>query len=85
VAALDLPAPEGLVFGSHRHRAAYERIARRIGKYGGEASILETVSPTEAWHERTVSRFNAARDEEYEEVVVGAPAVLKLARGGRTT
>ena len=55
---------------SEENRAAYERIARRVEEeYGGEASILETSSPSEAWHERTVSRFNAARDEEYEEVV----------------
>ncbi len=58
-----LPLSEG-------NRVAYERIARRIEEeYGGEASILETASPSAAWHERTVSRFNAARDEEYEEVV----------------
>jgi hypothetical protein len=54
---------------SEENRAAYERIARRVEEYGGEASILETASPSDAWHERTVSRFNAARDEEYEEVV----------------
>lgn len=54
---------------SEDNRAAYERIARRVEGYGGEASTLETVSPTEAWHERTLARFNAARDEEYEEVV----------------
>ena len=30
---------------------------------------IETASPTDAWHEKTVSRFNAAREEEYEEVV----------------
>jgi hypothetical protein len=54
---------------SEENRVAYERIARRVEEYGGEASILETASPSDAWHERTVSRFNAARDEEYEEVV----------------
>ena len=54
---------------SKDNRAACERIARRAEEYGGEASILETASPDDAWHERTVSRFNAARDEEYEEVV----------------
>ena len=54
---------------SENNRAAYERIARRVEEYGGEASILETTSPTDAWHERIVSRFNAARDEEYEEVI----------------
>ena len=54
---------------SEDSRAAYEHLARRIEEYGGEASILETTSPSEIWHKRTVSRFNAARDEEYEEVV----------------
>jgi hypothetical protein len=55
---------------SQANRAAYERLARRVEEeYGGEASILETTSPSEAWHARTVRRFNAARDEEYEEVV----------------
>src|SRR5919199_4928739 len=38
--------------------AAYERIARRVEEeYGGKASILETKSPSEAWHARIVSRF----------------------------
>lgn len=54
---------------SEDNRAAYERIVRRIEEYGGETSILETASPSDAWHERTIARFNAARDEEYEEVV----------------
>lgn len=54
---------------SEENRAAYERLVERVEEYGGEASILETESPTDAWHERTVARFNDARDEEYEEVV----------------
>ncbi|MCA1731640.1 MAG: hypothetical protein LC751_20225 [Actinobacteria bacterium] len=55
---------------SKDNRAAYERLAQRIEEeYGGEASILETASPGDAWHARTVAHFNAARDEEYEEVV----------------
>jgi hypothetical protein len=54
---------------SEDNRAAYERILRRIEDYGGEASILETASPDDAWHEKIVARFNAARDEEYQEVV----------------
>jgi hypothetical protein len=57
-----LPLSEG-------NREAYDRLARRIEEYGGEASILETTSPSDDWHERIVARFNAARDEEYEEVV----------------
>ena len=51
------------------NRAAYDGLARRIEEYGGEASILETASPSDDWHAKIVSRFNAARDEEYEEVV----------------
>ncbi len=54
---------------SDANRAAYERLSRRIEEYGGEATILETASPDDAWHEKTVERFNAARNEEYEEVV----------------
>ena len=55
---------------SKDNRSAYERLAQRIEEeYGGAASILETASPSDAWHARTVARFNAARDEEYEEVV----------------
>jgi hypothetical protein len=57
-----LPLSEG-------NREAYDRLARRIEEYGGEASILETASPGDDWHVKIVARFNAARDEEYEEVV----------------
>jgi len=54
---------------SERNRVAYARLARRIEEYGGEATVLETSSPAEGWHTKIVARFNAARDEEYEEVV----------------
>jgi hypothetical protein len=54
---------------SDSNRTAYDRLSRRVEEYGGEATILETTSPTEPWHARTVERFNAARDEEYDEVV----------------
>jgi hypothetical protein len=67
--ALSLQHAVCLLPFSKDNREAYERIARRVEEYGGEASILETASPTDAWHARMVSRFNAARDEEYEEVV----------------
>jgi len=60
---------------SEQNRADYERLCRRIEEYGGEATLLETASPTDEWHERTVTRFNAARDEEYEEVVDEAERV----------
>jgi hypothetical protein len=54
---------------SDANRASFARLTQRIEEYGGEATVLETVSPNEAWHAKTVARFNAARDEEYEEVV----------------
>jgi DNA-binding transcriptional regulator PaaX len=54
---------------SDASRTVYDRLSRRIEEYGGEATILETTSPDDAWHQRTVERFNAARDEEYDEVV----------------
>ena len=54
---------------SERNCAAYHRLALRIEEHGGEASILKTASPSDDWHAKIVSRFNAARDEEYEEVV----------------
>jgi len=60
---------------SERNRADYARLCRRIEEYGGEATLLETASPSDEWHERTVTRFNAARDEEYEEVVDEAERV----------
>jgi uncharacterized protein YdbL (DUF1318 family) len=53
---------------SEANREAYARLAGRVEEYGGEATILETASPGQDWHERTVARLNAARDEEYEEV-----------------
>ena len=50
-------------------RGAYARLVRRVEEYGGSASVLETTSPDAAWQERTVAQFNAARDDEYAEVV----------------
>ena len=50
-------------------RKAFQRLVHRIESYGGDASILETASPDAAWHRRTTARFNAARDEEYDEVI----------------
>src|SRR5579859_3563897 len=54
---------------SEASRTAYERLSRRIEEYGGEATILETTSPDDSWHQRTIDKFNATRDEEYDEVV----------------
>ena len=54
---------------SEDNRAAYDRLSRRIEEYGGEVSVFEVGSPGEGWQEKIIARFNAARDEEYEEVV----------------
>jgi hypothetical protein len=50
-------------------RAELDRLGQRIRSAGGEASLLETVSPSPAWEEELVARFNAARDAEYEEIL----------------
>jgi hypothetical protein len=50
-------------------RVGLDRLGQRIRSTGGEASILETVSPSEAWEAELIARFNATRDEEYAEVV----------------
>jgi uncharacterized protein YdbL (DUF1318 family) len=50
-------------------RAELDRLGQRIRGSGGEASLLQTVSPTLAWEEDLVARFNAARDAEYEEIL----------------
>jgi len=54
---------------SETNRAAYDRLSRRIEEYGGEATILQATSSAPGWDQKTVERFNGARDEEYEEVV----------------
>jgi hypothetical protein len=50
-------------------REELDRLGQRIRSAGGEASLLETVSPSPAWEEELVGRFNAARDAEYEEIL----------------
>ncbi len=50
-------------------RIGLDRLGQRIRSAGGEASLLETVSPSPTWEEELVARFNAARDAEYEEIV----------------
>src|SRR6266852_2604818 len=54
---------------SEANQAAYARLSLRVEEYGGEASVLETSSPIDTWQAKIVGRFNAARNEEYEEVV----------------
>jgi hypothetical protein len=50
-------------------RAELDRLGQRIRGGGGEASLLETMSPSGTWEEELVARFNAARDAEYDEIV----------------
>ncbi len=50
-------------------RAELDRLGQRIRNAGGEASLLETRSPSAAWEDELVTRFNAARDAEYEEIL----------------
>jgi len=67
--ALSLQRGVCLLLLSEASRTAYTRLVHRIKEYGGEATVLETTSPDETWHIEIVARFNAARNEEYEEVV----------------
>ena len=50
-------------------RAELDRLGQRIRTAGWEASLLETTSPSAAWEDELVSRFNTARDAEYEEIL----------------
>jgi ChrB-like protein len=49
-------------------RAALEALAQRIDEFGGEVSLLTTVSPSAAWEQRTIERFDQARAAEYAEL-----------------
>jgi hypothetical protein len=50
-------------------QSALAALATRIQEFDGEASLLETTSPSQAWEADIVGHFNAARDAEYAEVV----------------
>jgi hypothetical protein len=50
-------------------RTALETLGQRIREYGGEVSLLSTVSPDQGWEGDLLERFNQARDAEYNEVV----------------
>ena len=50
-------------------RAALAALCQRIREYGGEVSLLSTVSPDRGWEGELLERFNQARDAEYTEVV----------------
>lgn len=61
-AAAILPDREGL-------RDSLEALSQKIREFGGEVSLLTTVSPDLTWQRETIERFNQARDAEYIEVV----------------
>ena len=50
-------------------RAGLDQLGARIRAGGGEASLLETASPSSAWEQELIARFDAARDAEYDEIV----------------
>jgi hypothetical protein len=50
-------------------RTGLDQLGDRIRRAGGEASLLETTSPTAAWEAEMVARFDVARDAEYDEIV----------------
>lgn len=47
---------------------ALEALGQRIRDYGGDVSLLATVSPDDRWEADLVARFNQARDAEYAEI-----------------
>lgn len=50
-------------------RANLDALSQKIRDFGGEASLLPTVSPDLTWQQEIVERFNQARDAEYAEIV----------------
>ncbi len=50
-------------------RVELDRLGQRIRAGGGEASLLETISPSRDWEDELIARFNEARDAEYEEIL----------------
>jgi hypothetical protein len=61
-AAAILPDRDGM-------RSNLEILSQKIREFGGEVSLLTTVSPDLPWQQETRERFNQARDAEYAEVV----------------
>lgn len=61
-AAAILPDRDGM-------RSNLETLSQKIREFGGEVSLLTTVSPDEGWETELLARFNQARDAEYTEVV----------------
>lgn len=50
-------------------RTGLDQLGARIRAGGGEVSLLETGSPSVAWEEDLVGRFNLARNAEYDEII----------------
>ncbi len=50
-------------------RAGLDQLGGRIRAGGGEVSLLETASPSAAWEEELVGRFDLARNAEYDEII----------------
>lgn len=50
-------------------RAGLDQLGGRIRAGGGEVSLLETASPSAAWEDELVGRFNVARNAEYDEII----------------
>jgi len=61
-AAAILPDRDGM-------RSNLETLSQKIREFGGEVSLLMTVSPDLAWQQETCERFNQARDAEYAEII----------------
>lgn len=50
-------------------RPPLDALAAWVRDIGGEVSLLQTTSPDSEWQAEIVSRFNAGRGEEYDELV----------------
>lgn len=50
-------------------RVGLDQLGARIRAGGGEVSLLETASPSAAWEDELVDRFNLARNAEYDEII----------------
>jgi len=67
--AIYLQQAVGLLPDHPAVRAALDALAERIRTFEGDVSLLETQSPSPAWEQEIIRRFNQARDAEYAEVV----------------
>lgn len=87
--ALSLQRTVWLLPSVEVNRLAFSRLAQCIEESGGKAMILEVTSPNSAWQADCVARFNAARDEEYQDVVDGVlrlhAAIARNRRQGAST